>query len=137
VLVQAPVLALTAFDRARRAYDGWALAGEELVTGALGTADPPPAAPARAAEPDAVAEAVAHVADPLDHPYAHRPDRPEPIAGYDAMTLGALRGRLRTLSVEDLERVLDYERAFLARQPMMTLVEHRLAKLAADGAGSA
>lgn len=136
-LVQVPVLALAAYDRVRRTYDGWALVGEEVVTGALGGEDAPAPAPVRVAVPDAVGDAVAHVADPLDHPNAHRPDLPEPLPGYDAMTLGALRGHLRTMSTEDLERVLAYERAYLARQPMIGLLEHRLAKLAADGAGSA
>ena len=136
-LVQAPVLALTAYDRVRRTYDGLALAGEELVAGAFAGEDAPTPAPLQAANPDAVAEAVAHVEDPLDHPGAHRPDGPEPLPGYDAMTLGALRGHLRTMSAPDLERVLAYERSYLRRQPMITLLEHRLAKLAADGAGSA
>ena len=134
-LVQVPVLALTAYDRARRAYDGMALRGEDLLTDVLGGEDAP--APARPVPADPVADAVAHVEDPLDHPHAHRPDGPEPIPGYDAMTLGSLRGHLRTMSAGDLERVLAYERAYLARQPMITLLEHRLAKLAADGAGSA
>lgn len=137
-LVQAPVLALTAYDRVRRAYDGLALRGEELLTGALGGEDLPGPVPVVAAPPDPVADAVAHVADPLDHPGAHRPDVPEPLPGYDAMTLGALRGRLRTLTAEDLARLHAYERSYLARQPVMTLLEHRMAKLASgDGTGPA
>lgn len=128
-LVQVPVLALTAYDRVRRAYDGLALRGEELVTGVLGGEDAPAPAPVAAHPLDPVTDAVAHVLDPLDHPTAQRPDGPEPITGYDGMTLGALRGRLRGLTTAELERALAYERAYLARQPVITLLEHRLAKL--------
>lgn len=135
-LVQVPVAALTSYDRARRTYDALALRGEDVVAGLLGGDEAPAAAPKAPQPTDPVADAVAHVADPLDHPTAHRPDGPEPLPGYDAMTLGALRGHLRTLTAADLERVLTYERAYLARQPMLTLVEHRLAKLAVDAAGT-
>jgi hypothetical protein len=48
------------------------------------------------------------------------------------MTLGTLRGRLRSLTEDDLSRVLRYEKAHRARQPMVTLIEHRLAKLATE-----
>lgn len=139
-LVQVPMLALTTYERARRTYDELALRGQAVVAGAAGDSDdsdtPNPTAHPVAAHPtapDPVGEAVAHVVDPLDHP--HPPPRPksgEPVPGYDAMTLGALRGHLRTMTAEDLKRVLDYERAYLARPPMMTLVEHRIAKLAVE-----
>lgn len=134
-LVQVPVMALTAYDRARRSYDALALRGQQVVSGVLAHDDAPAPAPARVAatRPDPVGEAVAHVEDPLDHPHlpAH-PRAAEPLPGYDAMTLGALRGHLRTLTVHDLERVLAYERSYLARPPMLTLVGHRLAKLATE-----
>ena len=127
--VQSPLLALTAWDRARRTYDGLALRGQQVLTRAVA---PSPEAPRLTvvSEQAQVEEVVAHVPDPLDAP--HPPRAPEPILGYDGMTLGALRGHLRTLSVDQLEQTLRYERAHLARPPMMTLLEHRLAKLAAE-----
>ncbi len=57
-----------------------------------------------------------------------------PLADYDHLTLGALRGRLRALSVEDLVRVRDYERAHAHRLPVVTLLDHRIAKLATEAA---
>ncbi len=57
-----------------------------------------------------------------------------PLDDYDHMTLGALRGRLRALSVEDLVRVRDYERAHAHRLPVVTLLDHRIAKLATEAA---
>jgi hypothetical protein len=118
--------------KAREDYTALAARGERVVQELLGggeTAEEPavpPAPPQLAARESAVVlDAVAHVEDPLDRPRT----QPEPRPGYDGMTLGALRGRLRSLSRDDLERVLGYEKAHLARAPMITLVEHRLAKL--------
>ena len=121
--------------KAREDYAGLVARGERVVHEILGggeTADEPavPPLPPQIVERESavVLEAVAHVEDPLDRPRTQA----EPLPGYDAMTLGALRGRLRSLSNADLERVLRYERTHLGRAPMITLVEHRLAKLAAE-----
>jgi hypothetical protein len=129
LVMQSPLIALSAWDRARRTYDGLALRGQDVVARAMGATDvlPPPPPPAPTEE-EVVEEAVAQVTDPLDR----QPPGPEPIPGYDAMTLGALRGQVRLLPGEDLERVLAYERAYRARGPMLTLLEHRLAVLAAE-----
>ena len=56
-----------------------------------------------------------------------------PLPDYDHMTLGSLRGRLRSLTVEELVAVRDYEKAHADRLPVITLVENRIAKLAVDG----
>jgi hypothetical protein len=56
-----------------------------------------------------------------------------PLPDYDHMTLGSLRGRLRSLSVEELVAVRDYEKAHADRLPVVTHVENRIAKLALDG----
>jgi hypothetical protein len=121
--------------KAREDYAALAARGERVVQELLGggeTAEEPavPPAPPRLVEKESavVLDAVAHVEDPLDRPRT----QPEPLPGYDGMTLGALRGRLRSLTRDDLERVLRYERAHGARAPMITLVEHRLAKLEAQ-----
>lgn len=53
-----------------------------------------------------------------------------PLPDYDHMTLGSLRGRLRSLTVEELVAVRDYEKAHADRLPVITLLENRIAKLA-------
>lgn len=119
--------------KAREDYAALVARGERVVTEAFGGGEardqptPPPVLEVVAEEESVVVlDAVAHVEDPLDVTRS----MPEPLPGYDAMTLGALRGRLRSLTEDDLTRVLRYERAHKARPPMVTLVEHRLAKLA-------
>ena len=121
--------------KVREDYAALVARGERVVTEVFGGGETPdepavPPAPEVVAEDEnvIVLDAIAHVEDPLD---VNR-TMPEPLEGYDAMTLGALRGRLRSLTTDDLERVLRYEKAHRARTPMVTLVEHRLAKLAAE-----
>lgn len=55
-----------------------------------------------------------------------------PLADYDHMTLGSLRGRLRSLTVDELVQVRDYEKAHAHRLPVVTLLDNRIAKLATD-----
>lgn len=55
-----------------------------------------------------------------------------PLADYDHMTLGSLRGRLRSLTLEQLVQVRDYEQAHAHRLPVVTLLDNRIAKLATD-----
>ncbi|MBM7457778.1 lipid droplet-associated protein [Rhodococcus coprophilus] len=45
---------------------------------------------------------------------------------YDALTLAQLRARLRTLSIEDLTALLDYETAHAARAPFLTMLSNRV-----------
>lgn len=45
---------------------------------------------------------------------------------YDALTLAQLRARLRTLSVEDLSSLLDYEVSSADRAPYRTMLENRI-----------
>jgi hypothetical protein len=121
--------------KAREDYASLVARGERVVHEVLGGGETPdegavPPLPPQIVQKEAsvVLDAVAHVEDPLDKPRT----MPEPLPGYDGMTLGALRGRLRSLSRSDLERVLGYEKAHRGRAAMITLVEHRLAKLAAE-----
>ncbi|MFN2539175.1 MAG: hypothetical protein ABR549_13650 [Mycobacteriales bacterium] len=80
-----------------------------------------------AATPDVVA-VVEELADSVG---GEPPARGElPLPDYDHMTLGSLRGRLRSLSVEELIAVRDYEKAHADRLPVITLLENRIAKLA-------
>jgi hypothetical protein len=127
------VLGLT--YKAREDYAKLVARGEKVVTSAFGNSEtpdqgvvPPLVEPPAESESVVVLDAVAHVEDPLEVVRS----MPEPLPGYDGMTLGALRGRLRSLSEDDLERVLRYEKAHKSRAPMVTLVEHRLAKLAIE-----
>ena len=52
-----------------------------------------------------------------------------PVAGYDDLSVPQLRGRLRGLSVEQVEALLGYERATLARPTYLTMLENRLTVL--------
>lgn len=56
-----------------------------------------------------------------------------PLPDYDHMTLGSLRGRLRSLTVEELVAIREYEKAHGDRLPVITLVDNRISKLALDG----
>lgn len=48
---------------------------------------------------------------------------------YDALTLAQLRARLRTLSIDDLTVLLDYETAHAARAPFMTMLSNRVSSV--------
>jgi hypothetical protein len=52
-----------------------------------------------------------------------------PLADFDHMTLGSLRGRLRTLSVEDLVVLRAYEEEHARRLQVITMLENRIARL--------
>ena len=53
-----------------------------------------------------------------------------PLADYDHMTLGSLRGRLRSLDLDQLVQVRNYEKAHADRLPVVTMLDNRIAKLA-------
>ncbi|HVM27567.1 MAG TPA: hypothetical protein VM433_07835 [Mycobacteriales bacterium] len=76
---------------------------------------------------DTVEEVVASTSAPevTDHDELPLPD-------YDHMTLGALRGRLRSLTTEQLVQLRDYEKAHAKRLPVVTMLDNRIAKLATD-----
>jgi hypothetical protein len=65
-----------------------------------------------------------------DEPTAPTPT--SPVEGYDALSIPALRGRLRAYPTEIVADLLDYERATRARAPYVTLLQNRLEKLSAD-----
>jgi hypothetical protein len=46
---------------------------------------------------------------------------------YSTLTLAQLRARLRSLSIEELTALLDYEARTLARAPFQTMLENRIA----------
>jgi hypothetical protein len=55
-----------------------------------------------------------------------------PLPDYDHMTLGSLRGRLRSLTVDQLVQLRDYEKGHADRLPVVTMLDNRIAKLASD-----
>ena len=52
-----------------------------------------------------------------------------PVTGYDDLSIPQLRGRLRSLTVEQVEALAAYERTTLARPPYLTMLENRLVTL--------
>lgn len=52
-----------------------------------------------------------------------------PLAGYDGMTLASLRGRLRTLTTDDLLTLRAYEAAHAHRIQVVTMLDNRIAKI--------
>jgi hypothetical protein len=138
--IELPMLALSVGlvwrERLQRGYADLVERGEGVVVQLFGGGETPEETqhvaephPVREGEPEVVLDAVAHVSDPLDAPHHVGP---EPMPGYAAMTLGALRGKLRTLSASELEELLRYERSGSARPTFVNLLEHRLAKLAVE-----
>lgn len=53
---------------------------------------------------------------------------------YEHKTLGELRARLRTLTPEQLRQVHAYEAAHANREPVLVMLQHRIARLEQDAA---
>jgi hypothetical protein len=89
----------------------------------------------------ALAADVAQAADPLELPLevleadvatgAALTNDELPLPDYDHMTLGSLRGRLRSLDLVSLVRIRDYERAHANRLPIVSMLENRIVKITA------
>jgi hypothetical protein len=58
-----------------------------------------------------------------------------PVDDFDHVTAGSLRGRLRRLDLADLRTLRLYEQGHGQRQPILTLLENRIAKLEASPPG--
>ena len=57
-------------------------------------------------------------------------DRAElPIPDFDHLTVGSLRGRLRSLDLAELQALRRYEQEHAKRLPILTMLENRIAKL--------
>jgi hypothetical protein len=90
-----------------------------------------PAAAREVGAPGAVTDKVEQVAATLDV------DEPEtrdelPIPDFDNISLGSLRGRLRSLSLEQLVVLREWEQAHAHRLPVLTLLDNRIAKISAQ-----
>ncbi len=99
-------------------------AGEQLGTPRLGAAATPQVV---AVVASIIEEATADGASPV----AFRDELP--IDDYDHMTLGSLRGHLRSLELAQLVQLRDYEKAHAHRLPVVTMLDNRIAKLATTG----
>ena len=55
-----------------------------------------------------------------------------PLPDYDHLTLGSLRGRMRSLDLPQLVSIRAYEKAHADRLPIVTMLDNRIAKLAND-----
>jgi hypothetical protein len=55
-----------------------------------------------------------------------------PITDFDNVSIGSLRARLRSLSVEDLVTLREWEKAHAHRLPVLTLLDNRIAKVSAS-----
>lgn len=75
-------------------------------------------------------------AERRDDPAVHEhPTDDLPVPGWNELTVAAIRQRLRTLSRDDITALLAYERDHGERQPVVTALENRLARLVtAEGA---
>jgi hypothetical protein len=83
---------------------------------------------AKATKPVAAAKATtAPAAKPKTGPDVAAP----PLPGYDDLSLASLRARLRALDATTIQAMLVYEKAHAGREPVITMFERRLAKLAA------
>ena len=54
-----------------------------------------------------------------------------PLPGYDDLSLASLRARLRTLDAPTIRAMLAYEQAHARREPVITMLERRLARISA------
>jgi hypothetical protein len=57
---------------------------------------------------------------------------PDALPGYETMTIAQLRGKLRALSVEQVNELLEWEQAHADRPPFVTMLNNRIATLKAQ-----
>ncbi|MDP9865107.1 MULTISPECIES: hypothetical protein [Streptosporangium] len=57
----------------------------------------------------------------------------EPMPGYGQLSIASLRARMRGKTAEQIQELIDYERATTARPEVVRMYENRLAKLEAAG----
>ncbi|EST36943.1 hypothetical protein N566_15665 [Streptomycetaceae bacterium MP113-05] len=61
--------------------------------------------------------------------------RRPPMPDYDALSVGDIAHRARSLSTADVEGLLRYERAHAARTPVLKVLSARIAQLGEDDSG--
>jgi hypothetical protein len=67
---------------------------------------------------------------------AEATDATLPLANYDTLTVASLRARLRSLSVDDLVVLINYEKAHEGREEVVGMFERRKAKIIAGETSS-
>ena len=58
---------------------------------------------------------------------------PDALPGYETMTIAQLRGRLRSLTLEQVTELLAWESAHADRPPFVTMLSNRITTLTAEG----
>ncbi|MGI8330670.1 hypothetical protein ACRYCC_11955 [Actinomadura scrupuli] len=86
----------------------------------------PAAKPATAAKPKAKPRAKAAAKAPKSEPVAADA---LPMPNYDELTLASVRARLRSLNIEQVSLLRDYERANAARADFLRMFANRITKL--------
>ena len=90
------------------------------------------------AEPEAPAAGPQLGAVPAAEPdVSERAPAGDPrVPGWDELTLGSIRARLRRLSEDDLVALHDYEERHAARADVLSMLQNRLTKVRSAGQGS-
>ena len=90
------------------------------------------------AEPQAPAAGPQLAAEPAAEPDASEraPAGDPPVPGWDELTLGSIRARLRRLSEDDLVALHDYEERHAARADVLSMLQNRLTKVRSAAQGS-
>jgi len=81
--------------------------------------------------PGAVTDVVERVTEDLQVDAPAKADE-LPIPDFDNVSIGSLRARLRSLTVEDLVTLREWEKAHAHRLPVITLLDNRIAKVSAS-----
>jgi len=124
-------------ETVERTYEELTNRGETLVARWRGKPEPRQTQPEQAPPP---AQDVTNpfglpdeVVDAIDEatPGATLSHDELPLDDYDHLTIGSLRARLPRLDAVALVQLLDYERAHAHRLPVLTMLENRIAKIAA------
>ncbi|MGA9870186.1 MAG: lipid droplet-associated protein [Rhodococcus sp. (in: high G+C Gram-positive bacteria)] len=123
------IAALPIIGTPDQAQPSWAVFDDDISAGADGEVDIPDHEPAVASGRFALYSTPP--SDIVDEPRtasAPQVDRPEivDLVDYDTLALAQLRARLRTLSLDDLETLREYENATSKRAPFLTMLENRI-----------
>jgi len=90
----------------------------------------PDRTPVHSAATPEVVETVELITATVGGPVVDREDLPLP--DFDHLTLGAVRGSMRSLDLSQLVQLRDYEKDKGNRLPIVTMLDNRIAKLATD-----
>jgi hypothetical protein len=93
----------------------------------------PPAAKPRAAKttPQTKAPRAAKTVPAPRAAEAEPATQAPPLPGYDDLSIASLRARLRVLDAATIQEMLAYEKAHARREPVIAMLERRLAKISA------